>query len=230
MLVSDCASEPATMSDSFRLPPYARLDDDGTWVQVFPREPDQPFRPALFLDRDGVLVEEVGYLHRPEDVRLVAGAADVIAAAGVRNICVVIVTNQSGVGRGLYSWADFAAVQEVILAHLTAKGARIDAVMACPHHAEAQPRYQHPNHADRKPNPGMILKAAAALRIDRPSSWIVGDRTGDLEAGRAAGLAGGLLVTPKGHVDASRSLEDSQLFRVWHGTSIADALRLPMLR
>ena len=218
------------MSDSVPLPPHARLDDEGTWVQIFPSEQGRPFRPALFLDRDGVLVEEVGYLNRLEDIRLVAGAADVIAAAGDRDIGVVIVTNQSGVGRGLYSWADFAAVQEAILAYLEANGARIDAVMACPHHADAKPRYRHPNHPDRKPNPGMILKAAAALRIDRGSSWIVGDRTGDLEAGRAAGLAGGLLVTPMGHADARRSLADSRDFRVRHGTSIVDALRLPLLR
>jgi D-glycero-D-manno-heptose 1,7-bisphosphate phosphatase len=92
------------------------LDDDGIWCQLL--RPEQAAvlrgRAALFLDRDGVLVEEVGYLHRPEEVRLIPGAADLIAAANRAGLPVVLITNQAGIGRGYYGWAEFQATQERI--------------------------------------------------------------------------------------------------------------------
>jgi D-glycero-D-manno-heptose 1,7-bisphosphate phosphatase len=114
----------------------------------------------------------------------------------------VVVTNQSGIGRGLYGWAEFAATQERILAELRAAGARPDLVLACPYHPEGKPPYRHPDHSDRKPRPGMLLRAAEKLALDLGRSWIVGDRAVDMEAGRAAGLAGGLhVLTGHGSVD-----------------------------
>jgi len=172
------------------------VEEDGTWVQVA-----QPTlatrlrgRPGLFLDRDGVLVEDVGYLCRPADLRPIAGGADVILAANRRDIAVVIVTNQSGIGRGFYGWDDFAATQERLDAVLAAQGARIDMTIACPHHPEGKQPYRHPAHPCRKPRPGMVFRALDRLALDRERSWIVGDRVRDLEAGRRAGLAGGLHV------------------------------------
>jgi D-glycero-D-manno-heptose 1,7-bisphosphate phosphatase len=149
-------------------------------------------RPALFLDRDGVLVEEVGYLHRPADVRLNPGTARAVALANQRGLAVVVVTNQAGVGRGLYGWPDFAATQARIQSELAAAGAALDMVLACPFHRDARPPYRHADHPDRKPRPGMLRRADQALGLDLGGSWIVGDRAGDLAAGRAAGLAGGL--------------------------------------
>jgi D-glycero-D-manno-heptose 1,7-bisphosphate phosphatase len=165
-------------------------------------------RPALFLDRDGVLVEEVGYLHRPADVRLNPGTARAVALANQRGLAVVVVTNQAGVGRGLYGWPDFAATQARIQSELAATGAVLDMVLACPFHRDARPPYRHPDHPDRKPRPGMLRRADAALGLDLGGSWIVGDRASDLAAGRAAGLAGGLhLDSGQGEAERAKARE-----------------------
>ena len=181
------------------------IEDDGIWCQSL--RPAQAAslrgRPALFLDRDGVLVAEVGYLHRPEEVRLIPGAAALTAAANRAGLAAVLVTNQAGIGRGIYGWAEFEATQERISAELAAAGAGLDMVIACPFHAEAEPPYRHPAHPCRKPRPGMIRRAAERLGLDLAGSWIVGDRATDLEAGRAAGLAGGVHVLT-GHGAAER--------------------------
>lgn len=166
----------------------------GIWAQVFRGPEDRSLRPALFLDRDGVIVDEVGYLRHPQDVRLIARSAEVIVAANRANLPVVVVSNQSGVGRGLFDWADFAAVQRRIARDLASRGAFVDALLACPCHAEARPPYRHPDHPARKPNPGMLKAAADLLPIDLSASWIIGDRASDLAAGSRGGLAGGILV------------------------------------
>jgi D-glycero-D-manno-heptose 1,7-bisphosphate phosphatase len=168
--------------------------DPGLWQQVLCPGPADRSRPALFLDRDGVIVDEVDYLHRVEDVRLIDGAADTIRACNDAGCPVIVVTNQSGVGRGYYGWDDFAAVQSTLIALLDAAGARIDMVLACAYHAEALPPYDIANHPWRKPNPGMLLAATIALNIDCSRSWIVGDAVSDIAAGAAAGLAGGVHV------------------------------------
>ncbi len=207
---------------------------DGIWCQL-PR-PDKAAsyrgRPALFLDRDGVLVVEVGYLHRPEDVRLIPGAAALIAAANRAGLAVVLVTNQAGIGRGTYGWAEFQATQERVSADLAAAGAALDMVLACPFHAEAEPPYRHPAHPCRKPRPGMILRAAERLGLDLAGSWMVGDRAIDLEAGRAAGLAGGVQVlTGHGAAERDAALEVATgRFRVVGAESVAEVpALLPLL-
>ena len=166
------------------------VDADGVWVEILG---DQRSAPALFLDRDGVVVVETHYLHEVEKTELIPGAGETIALANQRGLHVVLVTNQSGVGRGYYGWAEFQAVQDKIVADLAALGAHMDAVCACPHHPEAAAPYGR-EHADRKPNPGMLLKAADALGIALAPSWIVGDLPTDMGAGRNAGLAGGVHV------------------------------------
>ena len=189
-------------------------------------------RPALFLDRDGVLVVEIGYLHRPEDVRLIPGAAGLIAAANRAGVAAVLITNQSGIGRGTYGWAEFQATQEWISADLAAVGGAPDMVLACPFHAEAEPPYRHPAHPCRKPRPGMILRASERLGLNLTESWVVGDRAIDLEAGRAAGLAGGVLVLT-GHGAAERDAAFAVAtgeFRVLGASSVAEVpALLPML-
>jgi D-glycero-D-manno-heptose 1,7-bisphosphate phosphatase len=198
---------------------------DGIWCQEL--RPDKASsargRPALFLDRDGVLVEETGYLHRAEEARLIPGAAAAIAAANRADLPVVLITNQSGIGRGYYGWSDFQAVQETITADLAAGGATLDMVLACPFHAEGQPPYRHSAHPCRKPRPGMILHAAEALGLDLAGSWIVGDRAIDLEAGRAAGLAGGVhVLTGYGAAERDAALElAAGEFRTMGAESIA---------
>lgn len=147
--------------------------------------------PAVFLDRDGVLIVDSGYPHLEEHLVLIPGAADAVRRLNALGYLVVIVTNQSGVARGLFSEDQMHAFNALLVRRLAAKGARIGAVYACPFHDEAQdPRWFHPDHPDRKPNPGMILKATAEHCIDLARSFLIGDRQSDLEAARRAGVSG----------------------------------------
>jgi D-glycero-D-manno-heptose 1,7-bisphosphate phosphatase len=151
-------------------------------------------RGALFLDRDGVIVADTHYLHRVEDVRIIAGAAAAIARCNSLGIRVVVVTNQAGIGRGYYGWDDFRAVQGALAAELAVSGAHLDAVLACAYHAEGRGPLGVANHLWRKPNPGMIIEAASRMNINMARSWIVGDRAHDLAAGQAGWLPGGTLL------------------------------------
>jgi D-glycero-D-manno-heptose 1,7-bisphosphate phosphatase len=146
-------------------------------------------RPALFLDRDGVLNEDQGYVHRWEDFRWIPGAREAVAAFNRAGWLVIVVTNQSGVGRGYYTEAEMHALHARMDEELARAGARIDAFYFCPQHPDAdQDAYRHPDPPDRKPNPGMILRALAEWPIDRERSLLVGDKSSDMEAGRRAGI------------------------------------------
>lgn len=205
------------------------LNTEGVWCQVLRKPP--PGRPALFLDRDGAVVEDTEYLSRVEDVMMIPGAATVIAAANQRNVIVVLVTNQSGIGRGYYGWSDFERVQQAIIAALAKDGARLDAVYACAHHPEGRNGFAHPDHPARKPNPGMLLQAASDLAIDLKSSWLIGDKAIDIEAAKRAGLAGAMQAAT-GHGIAERKNTaglGTSTFQVKFGRSIADAMMLPIL-
>ncbi len=151
-------------------------------------------RGALFLDRDGVVVEDTGYLSQVCDVTLIAAAAATVAAFNRAGVPVVLVTNQSGVGRGYFDWSTFEAVQGEIGRRLAQGGARLDAAFACGYHPAGLGPYAIADHEWRKPNPGMLQAAADRLGVDLARSVIVGDRASDLEAGRDAGLALGLHV------------------------------------
>lgn len=155
-------------------------------------------RAAVFLDRDGTLNEEIGYLHKPEEVVLFPGAARALRRLNDRGIPVIIVTNQSGIGTGRYGWADFQAVMDRIGALLQQAGAHFDSVYAAPHHAKGLGAYAHPDHPDRKPNPGMLLRAAEEHQLDLARSWMIGDKDVDLEAGRRAGCRVALVRTGYG--------------------------------
>jgi D-glycero-D-manno-heptose 1,7-bisphosphate phosphatase len=205
------------------------LDSQGVWCQIFRRPP--PSRPALFLDRDGAVVEDTGYLRQIDDIVVIAGATEVIVAANQRSVPVIMVTNQSGIGRGYYGWAEFKSVQDAIVASLAIDGARIDAVYACAHHPQAEGVLAHPDHPARKPNPGMLLQAASALALDLKSSWLIGDKADDIEAAKRAGIAGALLVaTGYGRAERQRGATlASPAFEVRFGRSIADAMMLPVL-
>jgi D-glycero-D-manno-heptose 1,7-bisphosphate phosphatase len=204
------------------------FNSQGVWYEIFQRP--TPGRPALFLDRDGAIVEEKGYLCRVDDIILIAEAAKVISTANRRGVPVVIVTNQSGIGRGYYGWAEFRSVQEALIATLAASGAKIDAVYACAHHPEAEGSLAHPNHPARKPNPGMLLQAGRDLALDLKSSWLVGDKANDVEAAKRAGIAGALQVAT-GYGATERELAAkfaAENFEVRFGQSIADAMTLPI--
>ena len=205
------------------------LDPQGIWCQILRRPP--PGRPALFLDRDGAVVEDTGYLCEVDAIAMITGAAEVIAAANRRSVPVIMVTNQSGIARGYYGWDEFRSVQDAIVGSLASGGAWIDAVFACPHHPQGKGALAHPDHPARKPNPGMLLEAASALALDLKSSWLVGDKADDIEAAKRAGVAGALLVaTGYGSSDRQRAAAlATQAFEVRFGHSIADAMMLTIL-
>ncbi|MBK8725326.1 MAG: HAD family hydrolase [Holophagaceae bacterium] len=161
-------------------------------------------RPAVFLDRDGTLNEEVDYLHKADELVLIPGAAAAVARLNAKGIPVVVVTNQSGIGRGYYGMADFEQVMARMADLLHREGAHMDAVYVAPHHEQGVGDFAHPDHPDRKPNPGMLQRAAGEHGLDLARSWMVGDKDIDLAAGRAAGCRVALVRTGYGRsVDGS---------------------------
>ena len=139
--------------------------------------------PALFLDRDGTLIEDPGYLADPGAVRVIPGVPETLRSFREAGHVLVIVTNQSGIGRGLYGWDDYEAVAARLRALLAEEGIVIDAELACGHSPEAGETCGW-----RKPAPGMILAAAERLGLDLPRSLMAGDKRLDIAAADAAGL------------------------------------------
>jgi D-glycero-D-manno-heptose 1,7-bisphosphate phosphatase len=173
--------------------PRHLVDGVGLWADIRCARPAEP-RPVLFVDRDGVLIEDRGYVGGAAQTRLYPDAADAVAAAGALGYRVAIVTNQSGIARGLYDWAGFAAVQEMIDAALLRAGTAVDAVLACAYHDEGQGSYAVADHPWRKPRPGMILEGLRRLNGVAARSVMVGDKPSDIAAARAAGLGRAVLV------------------------------------
>lgn len=166
-----------------------------------------PLKPALFLDRDGVLNEDRGFVHRWEDFVWIEGAIETVAIFNRAGWLVIVVTNQSGVGRGYYPESDVFALHDRMREDLARAGARIDAFYHAPQHPEAPVEaYRHPDPPLRKPNPGMILQALADWPIDRDASFLVGDRPSDLEAASRAGIRSVLFTG--GNLKAFLAAED----------------------
>ena len=150
--------------------------------------------PAVFIDRDGVLNEERAFVHRPEDFVFIPGALAALRRLQQADYRLVIVTNQSGIARGLYTEADYQALTAHMRQSLAASGIHPHAIEYCPHLPDAPlPRYRLDCDC-RKPRPGMLLRAIRALDIDARRSFLVGDRLSDVEAGRAASLGHCFLV------------------------------------
>ncbi len=216
-------------------PGDAVFTPDGLWASIsaHAQRADKPVA-GLFLDRDGVINVDAHYLGRVEDVRLLDGAAQMIRRANQAHVPVIVVTNQSGIGRGYFDWDNFAAVQGEIMSQLNEHGAHWDAAYACAFHRDAKPPYDQDNHPARKPNPGMILRGADDLNIDLETSWIIGDKAGDLRAGKNAGLYGGIHVAThpeKAEAEAIRAHElMSEAFQVISTADVAAAMhRLPLI-
>lgn len=151
-------------------------------------------RRAAFIDRDGVLNEERDFVHRIEDFELLPGVIEALRALQAAGYLLVVITNQSGIARGLYSEADYLALTAQMRARLLAAGVTIDAVEYCPHLANSPLERYRVDCDCRKPKPGMLLSAIRALDIDPGASFLVGDRLSDIEAGRAAGVGRCFLV------------------------------------
>ena len=157
---------------------------------------------AVFFDRDGVLNEEVGFLHRMEDVRFVPGAVEAVAEIADRDDWMVfIITNQSGIGRGYYSEDEYLEFEREYLGELSRLSggrAKVDKVYYCPHHPTKGIGKYRVDCECRKPKPGMLLAAADDFGVDLERSYIIGDKRSDIAAGAAAGCAGILVGTGYG--------------------------------
>ncbi len=144
---------------------------------------------ALFLDRDGVVNVDGGYVHRIEDFQLVPGVLDLCRQAKEKGYLVIVVTNQSGIGRGMFTEEDFSQLTDHMKSVFHAAGAEIADVFHCPSVDDGHP--------DRKPNPGLFLKAAAVHGLDMAACVSVGDRERDIQAALSAGVGRNFLFSPE---------------------------------
>jgi D-glycero-D-manno-heptose 1,7-bisphosphate phosphatase len=155
-------------------------------------------RPAVFIDRDGCLTDEVGYVNHPSRIRLLPGSAGAVARLNRAGIPAVLATNQSGIAKGYFSAATLDLVQAELLRHLARAGAALDGVYVCVHHPrEGRPPYRVRCEC-RKPQPGLLVRAAADLALDLSNSVMIGDKLSDVAAGQAAGAAGVLVLSGYG--------------------------------
>jgi D-glycero-D-manno-heptose 1,7-bisphosphate phosphatase len=161
----------------------------------------QSARPAVFLDRDGTLIDEAGYLDRLERLVFYPYSVDAVRLLNRAGFAVVIVTNQAGVARGIFPETFVAAAHRYVTDRLERGGARVDGFYYCPHHPGGTvPEYTRACDC-RKPRPGLLKQAAADLNIDLARSFAVGDRWHDLEAGQAVGARGVLVRTGYGRTE-----------------------------
>jgi D-glycero-D-manno-heptose 1,7-bisphosphate phosphatase len=156
-------------------------------------------RPAVFLDRDGTINVDKDYVHRADQWEWVPGARDAIRSLNEDGFLIVVVSNQSGIARGLYTEADVRKLQAFVSDAMKLAGGRIDAFYYCPHH----PDFGSPCDC-RKPAPGMLLRAAEELGIDLARSFMVGDKAIDAQAAEAAGARGVLVRTGYGAEQARK--------------------------
>ena len=174
-------------------------------------------RPAIFLDRDGVIIEEVGYLSSPDEVRLIDGAANAIARLNLSSIAVVVATNQSGVARGYFPESRVHRVHARLDELLAIGGAGIDGYFHCPHHPTAG-REPYRRECDcRKPRSGLLTLAAGRMDLDLSRSILIGDKLTDLQAGAAAGCRTILVRT--GHGTSVKEPLEKNALRLWSITN-----------
>lgn len=141
----------------------------------------------VFLDRDGTLVRDSGYPHRPEDYELLPGVVEALRRLGAAGFRLAIVTNQSGIHRGYFDEAAFHRFQRLLLDDLAAGGVRIEATYWCPHRPDEHCRC-------RKPEPALLERAARELDADLPASWVIGDSERDVDLAKRAGCRGAIQV------------------------------------
>jgi len=159
-----------------------------------------PRRPAVFLDRDGTLNHDTGYVYRSADFRWLPGAVNAIRRLNDSGYYVFIVTNQSGVARGFYEEAAIRDLHGWMNEELRAAGARIDDMRYCPHHPQANVAAYRTACSCRKPAPGMLLDLMNCWPVVRKGSIMIGDKESDAAAGRAAGIA--FAIVPAGALES----------------------------
>jgi len=166
---------------------------------------------ALFLDRDGVVNHEVGYLHRAEEVRFVDGIFSLCRTAARLGYKLIVVTNQAGIARGYYAEADFEELMRWMRSALRTEGVELDAVYFCPFHPVHGVGEYKREHEDRKPGTGMLRRGANEFDLSLAESVMVGDRCTDIAAANAAGLRQAFLIsgTEQPHCEGTYLTVDS---------------------
>jgi D-glycero-D-manno-heptose 1,7-bisphosphate phosphatase len=155
-------------------------------------------KAAAFIDRDGTLTEEVGYVNHPKRLRLLPRSAEAIRQLNAAGLAAVVTTNQTGVARGYFSQDVLNAVNDELVSQLKREGAHLDGIYVCPHHpTEGEPPFRARCEC-RKPRPGLLLRAASELGLDLAASTVVGDKPSDVLAARRAGARGVLVLTGYG--------------------------------
>jgi len=172
---------------------------------------------ALFLDRDGVINIDHGYVWRIEDFTFTDGIFDLCRTARQLGYMLVVVTNQSGIARGLFSEADYQQLTAWMQERFTAETVPLAAVYHCPFHPQAKLEAYRKDSSWRKPAPGMLLQAAADLDLDLSHSILIGDKEDDITAARAAGLAAAIrLADPAGITgEADETFASLDEIRTW---------------
>lgn len=151
-------------------------------------------RPAIFLDRDGTLNKDHGYVHEIDQFEFIEGAIPALAQLKALGFALVLVTNQSGIARGKFTEQQFSTLTEWMDWSLADRGVDLDAIYYCPHHPQASVKAWREDCNCRKPRPGMLLAARDALHLDMPASYMVGDKLEDIQAAAAAGVGCKVLV------------------------------------
>jgi D-glycero-D-manno-heptose 1,7-bisphosphate phosphatase len=168
---------------------------------------------AAFLDRDGVINADHGYVHRNEDLALLTGVPAAMRRLRQAGFLLIVVTNQSGIARGLYTEADYARLTQHLRHLLAEQGVELDAIYHCPHLPDASVAAYRRDCDCRKPQPGMLLRGIAEFGIDPQRSILVGDKPSDIEAGRAAGVRWCALVAANEHADSGADVVAPDLAR-----------------
>ena len=164
-------------------------------------------RAAVFLDRDGTIIEDVGYLDALERLAFFPWAVDAVRALNRSGLAVVVITNQSGVARGYFDEAFVQETHRRMSERFAAGGARIDGYYYCPHHPDGSVPAYRSRCACRKPGRGLIDRAAADLGLDLARSFVVGDKWGDVQLGRAIGARAILVRTGSGAAEERRPVD-----------------------
>ncbi len=154
--------------------------------------------PAVFLDRDGTINEEMGYINHPERFIILPKVVEAIKFLKAHKFKVVVVTNQAGVARGYFPEGLIERIHKLLQAHLKSKGTCLDAIYYCPHHPNALVPEYRKDCPCRKPRPGLVYKAVKDLNLDLDRSYVVGDRFTDIELAHNLGIKGVLVLTGYG--------------------------------
>lgn len=190
-------------------------------------------KKALFLDRDGIINVDKGYVHKPEDFQFASEIFDVCRYASQQGYLLVVVTNQAGIGRGYYSEQDFQDLTQWMVAEFANNLVNISAVYHCPYHPEHGIGKYRRDSFDRKPNPGMILSAQADLDIDLRTSILLGDKESDIDAAINAGIGCSVLIGAGNQDSETRSnyaFPDLLAFQNWFQSAYCSMDESPLVK